>query len=143
MRRPRKFEKIDHFVLTLLSNRFFFQNLWPSHNIWTLVQNFKFILKNSLDPLWKCYGGKLFMKLICKIDALTFAFAACDVIRWEALRFLFYFLHLVARKSRWVEIISDGEYWFSSDDFHKTSTVAIFCTLDELSLTMSWIGFFW
>ena len=84
-----------------------------------------------MDPLWKCYGGKLFMKLICKIDALTFAFAACDVIRWEALRFLFYFLHLVARKSRWVEIISDGEYWFSSDDFHKTSTVAIFYTLDD------------
>ena len=47
LRRPQKFDKISHSVLTLLKvvlkkGVFFFQIVQPSHNIWTLASEYEF-----------------------------------------------------------------------------------------------------
>ena len=68
-------KKISHLVLTLLSGRFFFQILWPSHTIWTLKWT-----ENWKNSPWFTIPWNSKSSHECRLDYIAFP---CDTFRRE------------------------------------------------------------
>ena len=73
LRRPQFFLKIS--VLTLLSGRFIFQILWPSHTIWTLKWT-----ENWKNSPWFTIPWNSKSSRKCRLDYIAFP---CDTFRRE------------------------------------------------------------